>query len=257
MKVWTISLGYVPARIWEKSLQEYIALKNPAVDYTHIFIDQHYPMGGEENRRQLWDICRRHGVWVLDPGRNLGLHGGFNFALDHINLKDDDIVIGYDPDSKPISPGFDGALVDALRFDDKLAWTSLMSYRVIPELKERGYTERKVRHIDVWVTHRAVVNSVCAWKASFLRSVGGLIEHKHWYGHLEAPMFDRIKSKGLEWGFLPGWHETDELRSMQDPEFFRWKWYYSHCHAIDYDFTEYVKRGCPKLPGILVPGELP
>lgn len=251
MKVYTITLGFVPARIWERSLDAYLSLRNPTIVYDHYFVDQHYPLGGTENRRELWRICCERGVNVLDPGRNLGLHGGFNWALARLPCGPEDIIIGYDPDSNPISPGFDGALIHALQLDPRLAWTSLMSGRAEPELRERGYTHRRVGHLDLWITHKPVVNSIVAWKYSFLKAVGGLSEPNQWYGGLEADMFSRMKSLGLEWGFLTGWHENDDLRNLQDKEYLWWKWKFAHLREWTGDFKSYVEAGCP------VPSDLP
>lgn len=245
MKVHTITLGFVPARIWEKSIDAYQSLRNPDISYDHYFVDCHYPVGGLENRRKLWSICCDRGVHVLDPGRNLGLHDGFNWALAKVPRGTNDIIIGYDPDSKPISPGWDGALVHTLEADSRLAWVSLFNERVQPELIERGYTKRQLGHIEAWITHKPVINSICAWRSSFLDNAGGLEEENKFYGGLEAKMFWKMKNLGLEWAFLPQWWEEDSLRNMQDEEYKKYKWAHAHLKSWPADFESFLQAGCP------------
>lgn len=255
MKVYVVTLGFVPARIWRRSLDAYHSMRKPDLVYDHYFIDQHYPINEHENRRELWDICCERGVNVLDPGRNLGLHGGFNWALERIPYRDEDIICGYDPDSNPISPGFDGALIHALQFDQRLAWASLFNSRCGPELQQRGYDRRMIGHVESWITRKPVVNSICGWRGSFLRKTGGLHEPSQFYGGLEGDMFWRMKQMGLDWAFLPGWHEDDSLRNFQDESYKWWKW--RHVHLCDWpsDFRSYVEAGCP--PPSDLPNRLP
>lgn len=243
--IYTITLGFVPARIWERSLDAYQRFKSPGLDYVHIFVDACYPIDEIENRRQLHKLCADNGVKVISPGRNLGLHGNFNFALNHIGFGCDDIIIAYDADSSPISPGWDRALVDALRIDPRLAWSSLLNSRSKRELAQRGYDRRFANQIELWVTKTAVVNSICAWKGSFLKSTGGLHEPNAYYGGLEVDMFPRMKALGLEWGFLPQYEEDDSLRDMEDEEYRKYKWAHAHLNQWPGDFKSFLEAGCP------------
>ena len=243
--IYTITTGYSPARIWALSLASYKKHKNPDVKYTHIYVDNHYPLNIEQNRAEIKRICQDNDVIILNPGRNLGLHDGFNYALKYCDIKPYDIIIGYDGDSNPISYGFDGALVHALEFDHSLGWVSLMSPRAKPEILSRGYTAKQVRHLELWLTHKAVVNSVCAFRGEFLLKTGGLKEENAIYGGLEAVMFPKLREMGLHWGFLTGWHEDDLYRDMQDKEYLWWKWKYAHLKEFSGDFASYVSAGCP------------
>lgn len=249
--IYTITMGFVPARLWAQSCANYYATRNRPTE--HIFVDQHYPLNEHENRRELWRICCDYGVSVIDPGRNLGGTEGFNYALRRIRPKPDDVVIGYDPDSFVLSEGWDGALVDAILKDSKINWTSLMSARAEPELKARGYDKRKLDHIEVWRTHRPVVNSVCAFRASWLEAIGGLRQPSHWYGGLEAELHQNLR--GGEWCFLPGWWESDKIRDQQDREYLWYKWCHAHLKEWPGDFASYVEAGCP--PPSDLPKSLP
>lgn len=249
--IYTITMGFCPSRIWEKSCIQYYKTSNR--ETKHIFVDAHYPLNEYENRRALWRVCCDYGVSVVDPGRNLGGADGFNYALGMIDVKPNDIIIGYDPDSCPIDAGWDGALADAILLDAKINWTSLLSVRAKPELQARGYEKRMVSHLEVWKANRPVVNSICAFRGSWLETIGGLRQPSRWYGGLEAEMFQNLR--GGEWCFLPGWRESDEIRDKQDREYLWYKWKHAHLKEWDGDFRSYVEAGCPRPSD--VPERLP
>lgn len=101
------------------------------------------------------------------------------------------------------------------------------------------------RHIELWVTRLPVVNSICAFRGSFLNATNGLHEPNDWYGYLESEMFWRMKKLGLEWAFLPGWREDDSIRDLQDKEYMWWKWKWAHLKEWSGDLASYVAAGCP------------
>lgn len=241
MKLWTITMGFVPSRIWRQSCDAYYRTRNRQTE--HIFVDQHYPLNKDENRRELWTTCREYGISVLDPGKNLGGTEGFNYAVRRISAQPDDVIIGYDPDSRPVTEGWDGALQDAILMDPKINWTSLMSARAKPELEARGYDRRSVGHLEVWRTHKPVVNSICAFRASWLNAIGGLNQPSRFYGGLEAHMFQHLR--GGQWCFLPGWWESDDIRDQQDREYLWYKWRHAHLQDWPGDFASYIAAGCP------------
>lgn len=246
-KVYTITMGHCPSRIWKQSVDAYY--KNSIRKTEHVFVDSYYPINQDENRRDLWEICRTYGISVIDPGKNLGGAEAFNYALRRLPLAVGDIIIGYDPDSCPISNGFDGALVDAILMDSKVNWSSLMSERAKPELQERGYTKKTIGHIEAWKTHRPVVNSICAFRAEWLLGIGGFRQDGKIYGGLEAALFSHLR--GGEWVFLPNWAEVDSIRDQQDVEYLWWKWKFAHLREFSGTFSDYVAAGCP------APSDLP
>lgn len=174
--------------------------------------------------------------------------------MSQLNMADDDVVIGYDPDSCPISPGWDLALVEVMRKDPNVNWSSLMSPRCQPELTARGYTSRKLDQIEVWYTKQAVVNSICAWRVGWLRRIGGLQEPNAFYGGLECSMYAALGPN--QWAFLPGWWEDDRLRDGMDPEYRVWKWRHAHLHDWPGDFKSFLEAGAP-LPPSETPRKLP
>jgi len=161
------------------------------LDLTHVFVDQHYPVNKDINRHLLYSICAKYNISILNPKRNLGLHDGFNWAMSHLPIKPNDAIIGFDPDSSPVTPGWDKALVTALS-DWRLTWASLMSPRIAARLPEIGFINHRVLDVKVWILLNAVANSICAWNAQFLTDIGGISELMRYYGHLEASMFPKL-----------------------------------------------------------------
>lgn len=250
MSVITITLGFVPARIWKESAKAYAETRNKDLPYKHYFVDQHYPLDKERNRKSLRKICLEHGIEVLDPGKNLGLHEGFNWALKQINPPDDAIIIAYDPDVYPTSSGWDMALVRAIRGDQfrKIVWASLLHAEAEKEIHQRGFEKRMIDgYIEVLITKLPVMNSICAWSYKWLREVGFLTEPRPFYGHLESAMFNRLR--GNQWAFLPQWSEDERLRHTQDKKYMMYKWAHAHRESYDGDFESWLKAGCPMPEG--------
>ncbi len=238
-------MAFMPERMVRRSLAAHAATKNPAFKYPHYMLDQHYPIDKAANRAALRRLASEYGLEVLDAGRNLGLHDGFNWALREIAPHDDDIVIAYDPDSMPTALGWDLALVRALEGSSGMnVWASLMNPRSLLDLEERGFTRGQVDgYLETWATKESVTNSVCAWRVGWLRSVGFLQEARPWYGHLESTMFNKLGGK--RWVFLPQWGESDQLRDDHDIQYIHYKWAHAHLKSWDGDFESWLAAGSP------------
>lgn len=241
MAVFAVTIGFMPARIIERSLRAYAATRNGSLAYRHVLVDAHYPIDKERNRAEIRRVCADLGVEVLDPGRNLGLHGNFNWALQQLAPTDGDVVIGYDGDSMPITPGWDMALVRAIlgSRDRQVVWASLMNPRSEVDLLDRGF-DRSLADgfIELYLTRTAVMNSVCAWSVGWLRSVGYLDEPIKWYGHLESCMWQKLGAK--RWAFLPGWREVDDPRDDHDRAYVVYKWEIAHTRSTTLDFESWL-----------------
>lgn len=251
MAVYAISLAFCNENIMLRSLQAFYATRNPDLDLVeHLIVDQHYPL----NYGTVWSALREFEkifpkVRVVDPGRNLGLHHGFNWAMKQLALRPEDIVIGYDLDSMPITPGWDMALVRAIEArqadTQEVVWSSLANPRTVSDIHARGFDRAKADgYLDLWLTRTAITNSVCAWRYGWLESVGFLEEPRAFYGHLEAAMFGKL-GKGRRWAVLPSWGELDDLRALHDREYVVYKWLHSHTGEWPGDFESYVRAGCP------------
>lgn len=248
MTVYAISLCFNRPDVIRSGLSAYYKTKNPALEVVHALVDQHYPLPDKETiHREVKAIAREFNCIYLDPGKNLGLHHGFNWACKQLKVKSDDIVIGYDPDSNPVSPGWDMALITVLS-QPEIVWASLMNPRTEADIKAKGYTEQWVNgHIRIWITKHAVINSVCAWRYSFIEKAGGLDEHSKFYGGLEVTMWPHLARQGKKWALLPDWRETDDIVYTVDWQYKHYKWFHGFRRKWDGDFESYLAAGCPDL----------
>lgn len=261
MAVYAITLAFSNPRIIATSIKAFYETRNQSLHLDgHFIVDQHYPLHRDEMRETLSAIPQLYRL--LDPGRNLGLHDGFNWALAQIKPKREDIIIGYDCDSLPISQGWDMALVRAIegRRGDRhgeVVWATLGNPRTLRDIRERGYDEATADgYIKLMLTRTSITNSVCAWRYGWLQDVGFLQEPRAFYGHLEAAMWRKLK-EGKRWAVLPGWQESDELREMHDRAYIVYKWRHSHTNDWPGDFESFVKAGCPESGSAVAPEVIP
>lgn len=261
MRVFAITLAFCNPKVLERSIRAFYASRNPDMELEHVIVDQHYPMHRKETAVLLASLAGEFGIRVLDPGKNLGLHAGFNWAMCALNPRDEDIIIGYDGDSLPISPGWDMALVRAIdgtktQHGKKVVWSTLGNPRTIKDINLRGFDKATADgYLDIWLTRTSITNSVCAWRYGWLRSVGFLHEPRAFYGHLEAEMWGRMRKDREAWGVLPGWQESDELRDFHDREYVVYKWKHAHEKSWPGDFESFVAAGCPGMA--MAPEKIP
>lgn len=246
MAVYTITLGFGPAKMIRQSFIRYYETRNKELPFTHVLVDQHYPINKEENRKEIAEICKEFGVAIVDPGKNLGLHEGFNWAMRKLEMKPEDIMICFDPDSYPVTPGWDMALVRAILGDPekRIAWASVTNKSSMGDIIAKGHTVRKSDgFIELWIPNHPIVNFLCAFHVEWLLSVGGLSEPKNFYGHLESHMYSKLGNR--QWALLPGWWEDSRLCEMQDWQLFAYKIAHAFYDTWTGDFESFYQAGCP------------
>lgn len=245
MTVSAISLCFNHPTMIRASLGQFYATKSKELPVRHILVDQHYPLPDKRaNRIELRKIAEEFGCELIDAGKNIGLQHGLNLAFAHIKPEDSDFVIGFDPDCYPISPGWDMALITALAFDPKAVWASLWNLGSSTDLVKSQYIERRTQHLRVWELTRPCMNSVCAWKAGWIKKVGGFREPNELYGGLECSMWVKFTHHNEKWVFLPDWHEArmPEEKAMGDEDYKIWKWRWAHEGSIKVDFESWLRQ---------------
>jgi len=264
MSVYAITLAFCNPGILDISLRQFHSTRNLDLKLGgHFIVDQCYPMHRPEVDRTLRTLAADLPITILRPGRNLGLHNGFNWAMGQIgSIGNNDIVIGYDGDSLPIHQGWDMALVRAIEgrrsgmnSHEAVVWSTLGNPRSLSDIEDRGYDEAVADgYLRMRLARTAVTNSVCAWRYGWLKAVGFLAEPRAFYGHLEAEMWARLRNSE-RWAILPDYRESDELRNLHDREYVAYKWFHSHTDTWRGDFESYLNAGCPGLS--LSPAEIP
>lgn len=242
MRVIAVTLCYNKPEIIELSVKRFHETKHGGLPLVHLLVDQHYPLPDKAaTSEEIKRIARENGCEYMNPGKNLGLHHGLNWALQTYGMQDDDIVIGYDGDSYPIESGWDCALVTAMINDPRAVWASLYGKNTPGELGQRGYTKRMSGHIEVHETHTPAVNSICAWKGWWIKKAGWFNEPRPMYGGLEVCLWPQVKRYGYAWVYLPGWTEDERLKfdPGEDYKYKIWKWKHAH-ERLDLDFESWL-----------------
>lgn len=250
MKVFCITLCHQKIDIVRKSMERFYESKNPHCSVHHILVDQCYPLPNRfQNRDSLREIAQHYGATLLCPGQNLGLHRGWNWAMNQFQYSDDDIWIGYDPDSWPITPGWDMALVTAIAFGGDVGWVSLLNKPATWQVPQQGYKERPIAQLRAWQVDRPAVNSICAWRGDFLRRSGGLSEPMAFYGHLESAMWLHLSNMNLKWVFLPDWTEDERLKDEEDRAYKLYKWHHAITQKWPGDFESFLQTDMNQWEG--------
>jgi hypothetical protein len=146
-------------------------------------------------------------------------------------VKHTDKVIGFDPDTKPVTLGWDIALFNALDIPG-CGWASLWNEHSAGEMRQRGYTEFVHKHMAgehrYWKTHAPVVNSICAFNMDWVYAEGGFSEPTEFYGGLECAMWVKLKKHKKDWIWLCNAYEGKFDIDLQDPEYKAYKWAHAH-----------------------------
>jgi hypothetical protein len=239
-----VSLAFAPIRVISSCFQQvYKTIGRPV---EHHVLTNHYPIDHDVNEKVVKALCEAYKITWHDLGQNVGLSAGYNHLINNLNLQDDDVVIGVDPDTWPETPGWSNALVSVLQ-DKTIAWASLMNHHAVNELPQRGYTTHTVNGVIAYEAHQACVNSICAWPGWFLKRLNGLKEPNQWYGGIEIMSMPKIKQMGFKWVYLPEFKEAYHSRVEGDGPYRHYKWEYAHKHSTKLDFKAWLEQDPSRL----------
>lgn len=205
-----------------------------------LVLNQHYPLPSKHAYQcSLLELAEKHRFQLFDTGENVGLSAGYNFLINM--LENDDIVIALDPDVLPATTGWDKALIDCFQ-DPRNVWASLANEISFGQIDERGYTTEISNGYKLRIPKTAVVNSMSAWRVSWLRSAGGIKEPRKYYGGLECCMWTKLDQVNKRWVFLQHYweHKSEDLPPLVDNWYHAYKWAYA-TEGEERSFEEYLK----------------
>lgn len=180
-----------------------------------ILVDHHWPL----NRQTTSQIVRAAGniigAEIISPERNLGGHGGFNFALEHLKaqgLSEDDLVLCFDPDSNPVTDGWLNALV-AVMDSSPYPYVSLMHTEW---MEGRGWTHGSVAGVPIVYRDRPEAMNVTVYRARAVWE--GMKAPNQYYGGIEAEFF----RQGLKGCYT--WEHRETYCPVNHPQIYiEWK----------------------------------
>lgn len=239
---YVITLAYNTTQMMRASLQRFDETFGvDRKDFKHVFVNQYYPKNRAENTAWLKEREAIGDTLVMDPGRNLGLSAGFNFALSGITIKPEDIIYAYDPDMFPRDHGWGIAMSNVLHHN-KIAWVSCWNPHTQQETEERGYEDMVINGQNVRMVKTACLNSVSAFSGEFLLKSKGAHEPNPLYGGFEISMYQKLKEHGFNWVFLKDFVEDYCDQSLIDTEYREWKWKTTHGGEKQEDFELWLKK---------------
>ena len=202
-----------------------------AVPDKYILTDNLWPKDSEANSAMIRKLSPIVNAEVIQAKINQGGAGGFNLALQHlfdqVGLKDEDLIIGMDPDSNPITQDWLKVMVETMQAGPQLDSLSLMHEHIV----QREWEVEFIGGHRVAFLPRPEMKNVTIWR---LGSIRDGLKQKGFYGFTEILMWAPRKH-----GYLYDFRET--LCPIQHPvEYNDWK----RIHAFDGyagNFDEYLE----------------
>lgn len=240
MKVHVVTLGFAPARILRQGIERLYQTRNKDLPVTHWLVDHHYPIDRETNKRKYSHIAEDYDLRLITPEKNLGLHGGMNWACAQIQPADNDIILMYDPDSYPLDLGWDMAIVRAME-GGGFSVIGTVSPTIETELATRGFTSHIVDgYLEVKQPKVDCQISISGWRWGFVSQVGGFSEPNAHYGGLEADMFQKLRNVGGKMGYVSQYREDFRLHDQHDPAYFQWKRDHAILQTFPGNFSDFI-----------------
>lgn len=238
MKLFCVSVVHMEPEIAAMSLMRLKRTGGVEPDRT-VIVSHHWPI----NPRNFDDCV--HGLAgifestkIVRPEKNLGGHGGFTFGLEHIDFDDDDLILGYDPDSYPREWNWLRAMIDVMIADSTMGYVSLMSEWI------QGNRDWRIEDIGGRrVAFHPVPDmfNVTIWRGKMLRQ-GMMAERENpWYGNVETAMARHAEFVGMRWGYMRDFLE-DYCPIPHHPLYVEWKKRAGGARSYSGNFDEYVKE---------------
>lgn len=249
MRLFTVTLAYAPARTLRAGIDRYYDTIDPGAHFHHLVVNQHYPLNPNPVEGELYTLRAEYDFDRIDPGKNLGYHHGFNYAMqwldNHFGLHDDDAILCYDPDSWPVERGWNKAIKWAMEMFPEIGTCGILGPVAREEIVQRGYchTNPPEAFRSVWFSNQPIIASLQAWRVGFLRKAGGFQEPCKYYGGIEAAMWPHLERQGLKWAVVPDFHDLDHLWADKDIEYRAWQWAHAHSKIFQGDFEEFLHAG--------------
>jgi hypothetical protein len=172
---------------------------------------------------------------VIQVEKNIGGHGGFNLGVEYLAnkyaLKDNDLILGYDPDSNPITGGWLRAMQKVMDNDVRINNCSLAIKSIMGNRKWKLTDIAGVRYATSPVPE---MMNVTIFRYGYLKRIGQF-KGTGFYGGVETANWTSDDTQGYLYDY-----QEDFCPIPHDPRYNDWK--KIHCTG-EYkgNFDEYVK----------------
>lgn len=213
--------------------------QNKPCDFAHYIIDLGFPLaeGGElpkditkarlHNSMKLKDICRRYGsVYIQMP--NIGVSQNWEQVWKHLDMKPKDVLIGLDPDERPMNQDWVYAMGEINRLD-KIGLVGLMveaHQNMIHRIQKKQFEYNKIKYYKF---NQFLNWGLISMTGEWMQKMGKIpyppnAKKYGWIEHEMIPYFDKL---GYSWVILKDYivgHTDYELNSPGSSQILRqWK----------------------------------
>lgn len=212
--------------------------QNDQRHFKHYLIDLGFPVENDtvpvditkakkNNSVKLTQIASKYGSTYVRMS-NIGVSQNWNQIIKHCKLKDEDIIIGADPDERTIDPGWADAMSTVLSHDPKIGMVSLVMPEQEQLLKTMGGDTFYVKGVRVFKPNKLTNWAMIGFSGRFLKTIGDIPYPKGApkYGWIESELVPQFIRTGFYWVFLPDYrvYHTDYPRDKGAPKLLReWK----------------------------------
>lgn len=227
METLVLTISHAPLHIFNSGMEAFSRTADFA-PRSHFVIDNAYP-----------------GVVIPNANlrfkENVGLKRAFNYALDKFvrYYPDDSILVGYDPDSFPLTKGWLQALYLGMLEHPKLSVLSLSHVK----MRGRNFVPHEWNNSEPRIGFRGQPDymNITAWRLGFLRRIGGLPMKGDLYGPVEHPTYEATRKLGVTPpAYLLDFYEGN-CPLPPDPEYKEWKELTSS-RRVEMSFKEFVNE---------------
>jgi hypothetical protein len=235
------TLGYNIPELIEEATESLYKL-NPDRNFTHVIADLGYPLG---QKRESWEIVpqymsinkRKNAAEIIEIGTlhssefvrfpNKGVSGNWTQVAQMYEVGRTDVLIGADPDERPMDEGWVDAMSKVMQGDSSIAICSL----VLPELlalegffDKYFWGEREINGIRVWEGRHMCQWALIGISGNFINAAGGVPspDAAPLYGWIETACDAHMKRLGMKWVMLPDYRVQHIASSPLAQEWKNW-----------------------------------
>ena len=184
-------------------------------------VDNRYPIVDHEldHSKRLMEIANFYGWNYVKPSANKGAHGGWNWTIKELGLKDGDVLHGCDPDGNPLQPKYLDAIMDI--FNNAPECFTVQLNRPCVNAMGIPRAERIIGNTSILDYHQPIAWSLGAFDCGWLNRIGGMQARKTLYGYCELDTIEAMKPYGGKWYITRDFF--DEHITAPDKEYVAWK----------------------------------
>jgi hypothetical protein len=240
-KIWIMILGYNRPEVVISAAnrameQNELSKFLPGIEYEYCMVDPGYPMPNKYfNSSRLLEHCIKKDITYLKPYKNLGVGGNWNWFINEVQAKEQDVVIGIDPDNFPTHANYIKAIADVLMADRSVFYCGLQRLPFYESFSRLNYViggHEIYQYIDL------VSWSAGGFGVGAVKKMGGIQQSHKIYGGIEQRMIEIGKTMGLKSVLLKHYENTHT--ESPDREYQAWK-YESATTPMSDDFETWLK----------------